>query len=452
MASQDVIYARLSQDKTGAGLGIDRQVREVIEHFDLPPDTPVYADNDLSATNGKPRPGYLRLIADMTAGAVTRVNVWHTDRLWRRPRELEDFIDVAERRGVVTRAKQAGLADLSTPGGRTMVRIGVAIAKGEVDVKGERQKAANRQRAQAGHIGWTRRPYGYDKRAGRIVVVEAEADVIRAAAVRVLAGASTSSVCKDLNDRGVPTTGGGEWSPTTLRRILTNPRTAGRAVLLGEDFGRGDWPAILDQDTADRLAALYTGLNRRTAPPTVHVKYLLSGMARCGLCGEPVYARPVKDGPMVYRCRTAHLARRLDLVDEVVEATVVGRLAQPDAVDLLAPDADLDALRAQATELRDRRDGLASLLADGLMSAAATRESASKLTAAISTIERQMTAATPGPLTSLLGADDVAKHWASLTLLAKRDVINVLMTVTIKPAGKGKRFDPDDVDVTWRQS
>src|SRR4249920_1550944 len=75
------VYVRVSRDKTGAGLGVDRQEADCrAKAAELGwTVVAVYADNDLSAYSGKPRPGYRRLLADVRAGAVDAVVVWHTD-------------------------------------------------------------------------------------------------------------------------------------------------------------------------------------------------------------------------------------------------------------------------------------------------------------------------------------------------------------------------------------
>jgi hypothetical protein len=59
------------------------------------------------------------------------------------------------------------------------------------------------------------------------VVIPAEAATVTEAAARVLTGESLYTICKDLNSRHVPTVRKGLWRPTTLRRILTNPTSAG---------------------------------------------------------------------------------------------------------------------------------------------------------------------------------------------------------------------------------
>jgi len=118
------VYARISRDRVGAGLGVDRQREDcrelaarlgwsiVVEH----------TDNDLSAYSGKPRPGYRALLADLREGRVDAVLAWHTDRLHRSPVELEDYITVSERQGAPTHTVKAGPLDLSSPSGRMVAR------------------------------------------------------------------------------------------------------------------------------------------------------------------------------------------------------------------------------------------------------------------------------------------------------------------------------------------
>src|SRR5271163_1553485 len=104
------IYARISADQTGEGLGVQRQLEdclaladqlgwEVVTRFD---------DNDLSAYNGKRRPGFEAMLADMQGGKFETLLCWHVDRLYRSMRDLERLIDVAEAHRVQIRTVQGG--------------------------------------------------------------------------------------------------------------------------------------------------------------------------------------------------------------------------------------------------------------------------------------------------------------------------------------------------------
>ena len=135
------IYARISEDRDETQLGVKRQLEdtealaeqrgwEVVEH---------YIDNDLSAWKGGRRPEYRRMLADIEAGHVDAVIVYHADRLHRQPRELEEFINLAEHRKIAL-ASVTGDMDLATADGRMKARILGAVAANESDRKSDRIK------------------------------------------------------------------------------------------------------------------------------------------------------------------------------------------------------------------------------------------------------------------------------------------------------------------------
>jgi len=92
---------RISQDRAGAGLGVERQeedCRKLAKQLGWRVYR-VYIENDTSAYSGKKRPRYEELLADIEDGYVTAVLAWAPDRLHRRPIELERYIDISEKRG-----------------------------------------------------------------------------------------------------------------------------------------------------------------------------------------------------------------------------------------------------------------------------------------------------------------------------------------------------------------
>lgn len=446
------IYARQSLDRSGEALGVSRQLdqcRELIERngWTL---AETYQDNDISATSGKVRPEWKRLLSDLEAGRHDVLVCWHTDRLYRRLRDLVDLVEVAQRRALKIATVKASDLDLSTPSGRMVAGLLGSVAAYEGEQKAARQVAANRQRAQHGVVLWSRRPFGFARDGARVAIVEPEAAEIRKAAERVLEGDTLASIVVDLNGRGVTTSLGKPWTVTAVRRVLLNPRTAGRVVSNGEDFGPMPH-GILSPDVADRVAAVLRDPARKQVPPSTQVKYLLSGLARCGRDDDVMFASPMNQGVMVYRCRRCYLARRLDLVDEVVMGVLVARLTRSDAAGLLDQDVDTADLRERLQDLRERRDGLAELLADGLLTAAAVRVQATSLAAQIDTLELHLQSASgTSPLDTVVNADDVAAALDRLDIRELRQVIASLMVVRILPAGKGVKFDPEQVQIEWK--
>ena len=118
MGSEAAISVRISDDRTGAGLGVARQeedCRELLKRLGVEVGE-VYIDNDVSATRKKPRPAYTRLLADVKDGRWSTVAVWHTDRLTRSPKEIEQWIELAEGLAspVAVQTVTSGVLELNT--------------------------------------------------------------------------------------------------------------------------------------------------------------------------------------------------------------------------------------------------------------------------------------------------------------------------------------------------
>jgi site-specific DNA recombinase len=459
------IYTRISQDREGAGLGVERQeadCRALAERLGWTI-VAVHADNDLSAYSGKPRPGYLALLADLRAGAVDAVICWHTDRLHRSPSELEDYITVCERGGVPTQTVKAGPLDLATPSGRMVARQLGAVARYEVEHQIERQQRARLQAATAGRWSGGRRPYGYE--ADDATVVQAEADTLQWAAAQVLAGVSLNAIVAELNTRGARTSTGRPWKPTELSRVLVRPRNAGLMVHRGQVVGPAGWPPILDEGTWRGVCAVLSDPGRRTNTSTAR-RWLLSGLAVCGVCGDPVrstsagtvHGRPTKPA---YTCRSGkHVVRDAAEVDRFVEQVILERLSRPDARELLAPDQTTDtaALHARDAALRGRLDELGRLYGEDVIDAPQLAQGTAAIRRQREQITAELAAASRGSvLAGVADAPDPAKVWAGLDLSRRRAIVDTLATVTILPGRKGRRpgwragesyFDPATVRVT----
>jgi site-specific DNA recombinase len=341
------IYARQSLEKQGDSAAIERQVadcRQLAESRSWEVVAEPLIDNDLSASSGKARPAYQRLLKMMRAGSVDAVVVWHVDRLTRRLVDLEEIIGICDATGIRL-ATVTGDIDLGTDTGRMLARILASVARGEVERKGIRQRRANEQRASAGHMPWTNRPFGYDRIDGEVVVVEAEAAALEKCAQIILDGGTLAAGVRLLNELGLTTSYGKPFNTTTLRRALKNRRYSGRVVYQGADVTAGAWSIILPADVQERIAERLRDPLRRVQQGT-EAKHLLSGVARCGRCGAALYATKVfENKPMAYRCPKCTLSRQQELLDEVVEQLVLARLSMPDAASLFAEDEDVPALR-----------------------------------------------------------------------------------------------------------
>lgn len=454
MTKRAGIYVRISSDPDGKRLGVTRQLEDCERKatamgWDV---AAVYEDNDKSASNGKRRPEYERMLADLEAKKLDAVVVWDLDRLTRRPIELEHFMDLADRRRVGL-ASVGGDVDLATDNGRMFARIKGAVSRAEIERKSTRQTRANLQRAESGAPpAGGRRCFGYSP-DGR-EVIDAEAAEVRKAADALLAGASIHGIARDLNEREVRTSTGATWRNTEVRAMLRNPRYAALRVYQAEIIGKGTWPAILDEDTHYSVVAVLAQPERHKAGPPR--RYLLSGLAHCGVCEARLYGVTAKNKGPLYRCESRkHVSRRAEDVEDFVERVIIARLARPDAAELFAREDKADqvaALRDDEAGIRARLDGLAEAFAGGEIDRMQLRKGTERLRARLEQVTDALAATVSTPaVAELVTAADIGAAWHALDLDRKRAVIDTLLTVRVHPAGRGARsFDPSTVEITWR--
>jgi site-specific DNA recombinase len=462
------VYARISRDSEELGLGVARQLQDC-ERLAAKIGWTVaeqYIDNDVSATRSKVRPAYQRMMADAAASRIGGIVVWDVDRLSRTPRELEDIIDLAKSLQLQL-ASVGGDIDLATPQGQLTARIKGSVARHETDQQSRRLRRKYVERAQAGkpHVF---PPYGYklaidtdDKGreiAKRHVIHDEQAAAIRTMAELVLTGRSLRSIATQLNADGTFTPHGHPWASQTVRRTILRPVYAGLKTHGGTVVAEGEWPPIIDRSTHEQIVALLSDPGRRTQRGSTR-KHLLTGILRCGNCGEPMVlgsgrvnrATGIRQPP-AYVCQSCFKVRRnQERVDEVVIGTLLRRLSMPDAVAaFMSPD--LDARAATVGEmagLEARLQSAAEQYAEGAITgqqlATVTRSIRGQLDGKRATLAAQTAQPDLADIAGPLAAD----RWAKAPLDVQRQIIELLMTVTIMPSGPGKPFDPDLIIIEW---
>lgn len=483
--SRAVIYVRISQDRTGAHLGVDRQREdcealaesrgwEVVE---------VYVDNDLSAYSGKPRKDYRRMLADLELGTATVVIAWHTDRLHRSPTELEEYIDLSQRRGVDTHTCQAGELDLSTSSGRMTARIHGAVARHESEHKAERVARARLQKAKAGKFGGGLRPFGWGMPTGETrkkavkgtdeeidvpvldmtKLVPAEAAALEAGTDMILAAGSVKGWARWLADKGLLSTTGKPITHNAARDLLLRPRNAGIAIYQGEEIGRGLWEVAVPEPKFRAVVAILTDPNRVTTTGS-EVKWLGSLIYKCGRPGCKTTVRNTKvggSGAPSYRCQDNHGGgRHAATLDAYIQDLLVERLSKPDAVDLLGPAPDgisVGKLQVESETIRRRLTDLAAMFGSGQISMAQFTEGSDVARAQLEGVTAQLArAATKDPLVGLVGVKDVRAAWEACELGRQRKVLQALLEVTLRPPRQGRMpdggyFDYDAVETRWKR-
>jgi hypothetical protein len=263
-----------------------------------------------------------------------------------------------------------------------------------------------------------------------------------------LSGESIYAITDDLNARGVSDR---PWNPNRVKRLMTNPGYAGLRVHQGKVTGDADWPAILDRQTIDAVAAR---LARPGARGGTDVKHLLSGIARCGRCGGSMYVGKAHGKP-TYECAPGrgHLTRSQEHLDAYVTVVVLERLATIDLDDLGAEHPDTIEARAEAAEMRQRINDAADKFAGGEISSAVLARVEATLTPKIRAAEKRARAAAIPPNLAALAGEGVDERWDALSVEQQREVVRLLLDVTVLPdtRPRGSRgFDPGAVRLEWR--
>lgn len=461
------IYTRISKDREGAGLGVDRQEAECRLHADRLgwEVVEVYADNDISAYSGKPRPGYRAMLDAIRSGQVQGVVAWHTDRIHRRATELEEFVTIAEAHALQVQTVRSGQVDLSTPSGRMVARMLGAAAQHEVEQTRSRIRAQKAQAAASGKYRGGPRPYGYERDG--LTIREDEAQVVREATRDVLAGRSLSAVARELAGRGLVTASKGlPWEYDSLRDMLLRPRNAGllskgRPGREGfEIVGAAQWPALVDEDSWRALHALLTDPARRISHTTER-RWLGSGIYTCGKdgCGALMRAAPHSRGPdksrtpaWHYRCEgQAHLTVETSRTDRFVRAALAELVRDPRVLaGMTAPDPDLAAHRERRIALAHRLDGLEADYVAGRIDGSQFQRFTAQVQADLDDVDERIAASVRRSASSpVLRAADPGRALLDAPLDVQRAVLRSLLRVEIAPAEKkGAKWSKDRIKMT----
>lgn len=457
------IYVRISDDREGESRGVGRQLEDckALAAAREWPDPVIYNDNDKSAWKRTVvRDDFRRLLADIADGSIDALIVYDSDRFYRQPRELEEFLDICEGAKVAELTQVTGDVDLGSTDGRLTLRIKAAVAVKESDDKSRRIKRKALEMAQDGKIsGGGTRPFGFEQ--DRKTIRSSEAIVIVELKDRFLAGESLRALCFDLNERGVRTTTGGEWVPNVLKRMLRSGRISGRREHKGEIVADAEWPGIISPADSDRVRALLADPTRRKNERAR--SYLLAGLLVCGNCGQPLVSRPRSDGRRRYVCARrpgssacGKMAVLADELEALVTKMVLQRLEGPALSRALAArrGSSDESYQRVIDEANSQLEELAALYADQSISASEWMTARGPIEARLNRAKADLARTTGASALEqfVRGGPSIRETWPSLSLSRKRAVlVAALDRVTISAAVRGlNRFDPRRVTPNWR--
>jgi site-specific DNA recombinase len=406
------IYARVStEEQAKSGFSLDDQIRECRKKAGTL-DVVVYVD-DMSG-EFLDRPALTKLRQDVKDGVITKIICLDPDRLSRKLMNQLLITDEFDKRGIELVFVNGEYA--KTPEGQLFYSMRGAIAEFEKAKINERMSRGRREKARQGRVLRDFQIYGYsyDPEKEQMIVNEGEAAVVRlifdlfTQPNELVQG--MNGIAKYLTEKGIPTKRGARvWHRQVVRQLLMNEAYIGRFYqnrwntegMLGNKFRNSEekvrmrqrpqeeWiqlscPAIIDEVKFEHAQKLLKESRRRWAGRSLN-QYLLSGLLRCGDCGNTMTGRKSKNwGKHVFEytdvkntagAQNHGCGRKIkcEELDEEVWETVRSWLDNPDEIAAAVEErseapyelAEVERLQKELEKTRNGRKRLLKLFSSG---------------------------------------------------------------------------------------
>jgi DNA invertase Pin-like site-specific DNA recombinase len=432
-----VIYTRVSRDHA-EGRSVADQESECRSFCNVKgwPIRKVFCDNSIGASRHsvKERPQWKLLQKDLRSGDV--LVVWESSRAGR---DLEEFVELRRLCADLGVPLSYGgrVLDLTLGDDRFTGGLDALIAEREAEQIRTRVLRGKRSSAADGRP-MTKPPWGYvatteidamGRKRPQWVPDPVEAPRVREAVERILSGQSQRQVLAWLQSTGrAPTT------PTTLRRSLTNPALAAKRVHQGEVFGDASWAALI---TEEQHQQLLDRVKRMPNSPGREPKWLLSGIATCGKCGQALRHKSYKNRKDGYVCPSGCVSRIADDLDAVVVNRLFDRLESVDPAQYESDD---------ATDILGQIKTLEAELEEWTAKAIASEVSPTAFAKIEKGLQVRIDAlrdSIPPPMQSV-SVEALREGWDTLSIAERRNAIRVFLRVTVPPLGRVRAL-PGDV-------
>ena len=316
-------YARVSTEKDEQIHSLSAQVRyysDFIKKCAAWTFVDGYVDEGLSGTSVRRRENFLRMIEDARQGRFDFIITKEISRFSRNTLDSIRYTQELLRCGVGVLFQSDNINTL-VPDAELRLTIMSSIAQDEVRKISERVKFGFKRAIENGVVLGSNRIWGYRKQEGRLVVDEEEARIVRMIFdlyANQRKGIRSIAAC--LAEQGYRNSNGNEFSFSTIRGILSNPKYKGyycggksskidyklRTV---KNFAPEDWvvykdeeavPPIVSEELWDKANLILAKRSAKQSAPdktSYQNKYPYSGKICCGVHKTPCYRA-------LYRYRT----------------------------------------------------------------------------------------------------------------------------------------------------
>jgi DNA invertase Pin-like site-specific DNA recombinase len=451
MTKRAALYMRISDDQEGEQQATARQKDDCLAHaarkgWEV---MGVFEDIDISAYRNVKRPAFEDMLTAVAEGRVDVVLAWKMDRLSRRLKDLvrlDEACDIAH----ATICTIVDGVDTATTAGKFVSELLVSQAKMESANTSTRVKRALAQHAAEGRPKLTGcRPYGYDSRMEN--TVPAEAEIVREAARRIVAGDTLHAIARDFNTRGLRTTGDRAWRTVALRRLFRAAYPSAQREL-GGVLTPGNWPAIIKPEEHRRVRAI---LASRVTPRGRPATSPMAGLLKCGLCGHGLTHKATRrTSKRSYICSTqvgeptcGRIAIRADALEAAIADAVLLTMEGVDLPAVPERGGAVDAVVAAEADMAGLAEDFYVLKAIGraefMAARAGLQANLDRARAEIARLPAGRKAVKRVDRAEWDGMDTDTRRAVALTLLER---------VEVHPAAKRGRspFDPSRLRLVWR--
>lgn len=331
-------YCRVSTDREEQEHSFETQKAMYTEMIMMKPTwqmAGIYADEGITGTVAKKRPGFMKMIEDCRKGKIDMIVTKSVSRFSRNNLDCLMYVRELKQLGIPIIFEKEGINTIQVSSELLLTLFG-ALSQAESESISMNVKLGIRQSLKNGNVRFSYKTFlGYRKGAdGQPEIVPEQADIVRRIYNDFIAGATYLEIAKRLTEENVPTMGGGNrWFSERIKSILKNEKYKGDALLqktyitdpiskrvkknngeLPMYYVENSHPAIIERRIFDRVQeeiARRAGKKKvkqtgtKTELGRYSGKYALTELLYCGECGTP-YRRCTwsRDGKkkIVWRC------------------------------------------------------------------------------------------------------------------------------------------------------
>lgn len=313
-------YCRVSTDREEQEHSFETQKAMYTEMIMMKPTwqmAGIYADEGITGTVAKKRPGFMKMIEDCRKGKIDMIVTKSVSRFSRNNLDCLMYVRELKQLGIPIIFEKEGINTIQVSSELLLTLFG-ALSQAESESISMNVKLGIRQSLKNGNVRFSYKTFlGYRKGAdGQPEIVPEQADIVRRIYNDFLAGATYLEIAKRLTEEHVPTMGGGNrWFSERIKSILKNEKYKGDALLqktyitdpiskrvkknngeLPMYYVENSHPAIIERRVFDKVQeeiARRAGKKKvkqtgtKTELGRYSGKYALTELLYCGECGTP---------------------------------------------------------------------------------------------------------------------------------------------------------------------